>query len=115
MTRPMPPRCSRVVAGGLTLGLWLWSGPAPAVDTPTEVPTEIPEVPEGLLGDKASRDAERRPLPWRVMAFEDPGDTSCEPLEARYGACLELVVFPDLEEVWTHSERHPREVSTAGT
>lgn len=114
MTLPKPLCRSSAPLRGLTLAALLAGSAARAQEVP-EVPEapEVPEVPAALKVDRSARKADLRALPWRVVGFVDPADTSCDPLEARYGGCIELVEFPDLSRVWNPSMRAPREVSSA--
>ena len=108
MTVPPLPRGPCALLGGLLL----WSLPAAAQEIPAapEVP-KAPTVPSGLLPAGDDPTLERRPLPWRVIGLEDPADTACDPMDARYGTCLEWVQFRDLSDDWGPSEREARPVS----
>ena len=109
----LPPRRALPDAlARLTLGALLWSGLALAQEIP-EVPKapEVPEVPGAVTSELGARGPGGRALPWRVVAFEDPAADACDPLLARYGECVELVRFADLDHVWNPSARAPRQVS----
>lgn len=78
--------------------------PAPPTELPEAPKIEMPELPE-----ITARTRGERPVPWRVVLFEDPADSAdCDPVEALRGRCIEDVRFlpaPSAEDTPTQREQ----------